>query len=208
VVAYAGSLAPRGERVRVRDICAARLSDAPHILKSTLSSCTRLFKSIGDALHNSFDLRSDLMVPKSQQLVSCVAQKLSAILVCDQFVGVLRTVDLNNQPCLWAKEIHEEWTDGVLTAELESIELAAAQARPESMLPFGLFTPWSTGGIANQCLDDISCAGVERSARQAIAPNGGPSPKPAPHVGRANQKALFRQTSHYCAPDLSTWPGK
>jgi putative membrane protein insertion efficiency factor len=30
-----GSLAPRGERVRVRDDCAARLSVAPHILESS-----------------------------------------------------------------------------------------------------------------------------------------------------------------------------
>jgi hypothetical protein len=31
-----GSLAPRGERVRVRDICAARLSVAPHGISETL----------------------------------------------------------------------------------------------------------------------------------------------------------------------------
>ena len=137
---YSGSLAPRGERVRVRDICAARLSDAPYILNSSPLGGTRLFESIGDALHNGVDLRSDLMVPESQHRVSCIAQKLSSILVAGQFVRVLRTVDLDNEPCLWAKEIHEEWTDRMLAAELESIELAAAQTRPESMLPFGLFT--------------------------------------------------------------------
>ena len=135
-----GSLVPRGERVRVRDVCAARLSDAPHILNSSPSGCTRLFKSIGYALHNGVDFRSDLMVPEPQHVVPCIAQKLSSTFIARQFVCVLRTVDLDYQLCLRAKEICEEWADGMLTAELESIELAAAQARPESMLPFGLFT--------------------------------------------------------------------
>jgi hypothetical protein len=35
------SLAPRGERVRVRDICAARLSVAPHIVFRKIWSLTR-----------------------------------------------------------------------------------------------------------------------------------------------------------------------
>ena len=125
----------------MRDICAARLSDAPHILSSSPSRCARLFKSIRDALHNGVDFRSDLMVPEPQHVVPCIAQKLSSTFVESQFVCVLRTIDLDNKLRLRAKEIREEWADGMLTPELESIELAAAQARPESMLPFGLFTP-------------------------------------------------------------------
>ena len=124
----------------MRDLCAARLSDAPHILSSSLSGYARLFKSIRDALHNSVDLSSDLMVPEPQHAISSIAQKLSSIFVESQFVCVLRTIDLDNQFRLRAEEIREEWADGMLTPELESIELAAAQARPEIMFPFGLFT--------------------------------------------------------------------
>ena len=135
----------------MRDICAARLSDAPHILGSSPSGCERFFKSIADPLHNGVDFRSDLMVPEPQHAISRIAQKPVSTFVARQFVRVLRTIDLDNQLRLRAKEICEEWTDWMLTAELESIELAAAQARPESMLPFGLFTPWSTSCVANQC---------------------------------------------------------
>ena len=153
------------------------ISDAPRILGPSPSGCTRLFKSIGDALHNGVDLRSDLMIPESQYVVSCIAQKLSSIVVAGQFVRVLRTVDLDNQPRLWAKEIREEWTDRMLAAELESIELAAAQARQRacsrsvcSRLNRRAVSRISAG------LDDIVVRLVERSAQQAIAPNGCPSP--------------------------------
>ena len=80
------------------------------------------------------------MVPEPEHVVSCIAQKLGSILVAGQFVCMLGTIDFDNQLRLWAEEIGEEWTDGMLTAELESIELAAAQALPQTMLPFGLFT--------------------------------------------------------------------
>jgi hypothetical protein len=53
---------------------------------------------------------------------------------------MLRTIDLDNQPRLWAEEIGEEMANGMLTPELESIELAAPQALPQTVLPFALFT--------------------------------------------------------------------
>src|ERR1700723_617565 len=109
-----GSLAPRGERVRVRDICAARLSDAPHILNSSPSGCTRLFKSVGYALYNGVDFRVNLVAPEPQHAVSGITEKLSSIFVARQFVCVLRTVDLDYQLCLRAKEICEEWAEGML----------------------------------------------------------------------------------------------
>jgi hypothetical protein len=99
-----------------------------------------LSKSIGDTLQNSFDVGADLMVPEPQHVVSRMVQKIGSTFVVGQFVRVLRTIDLDNELRLWAEEIDEEWTDGMLAAELESIELAAAQARPQSVLPFGLFT--------------------------------------------------------------------
>jgi hypothetical protein len=68
------------------------------------------------------------MVPESQNVVSRVAQKIGSALVVGQFVGVLRTIYFDNEPRLRAEEIDEEWTDGMLTAELESIELAASQS--------------------------------------------------------------------------------
>jgi hypothetical protein len=70
------------------------------------------------------------MVPEPQHVVPRSAQKLSSASVAGQFVCVLGTVDLDNQLCLWAEEISEECADRVLTAELESLELAAPQACP------------------------------------------------------------------------------
>jgi hypothetical protein len=53
--APSNSLAPRGERVRVRDICAARLSVAPHILiLGKMWSLTRRSKTnVGLAPHRA-----------------------------------------------------------------------------------------------------------------------------------------------------------
>src|SRR5580700_775677 len=89
---------------------------------------------------------------------------------------MLRTIDLDNQPRLWAEEIGEEWANGMLTPELESIELAAPQALPQTVLPFGLFTSQSTRGIANQlwlrchcCLPCGACgAKRNRAARRSL----------------------------------------
>ena len=124
----------------MRDLCAARLSDVPRILNSSSSCRARYFQSIGYALHNSIDLRADFIVPEPQHLVSRIAQKLGSTFVAGQFVRVLGTIDLDNQLRLWAKEIGEEWANGMLTPELESIELAAPQALPQTVLPSGLFT--------------------------------------------------------------------
>jgi hypothetical protein len=80
------------------------------------------------------------MVPEPQHDVSRFPQKFGATFVVGQFFCVLGTIDLDNQFRLRAEEIGEEWADGMLTAELESIELAAPQALPQTVLPFRLFT--------------------------------------------------------------------
>jgi hypothetical protein len=124
----------------VRDLCTARLSEVPRILNSSSSCRARYFQSIGYALHNGIDLTADLIVPEPQYLVSRIAQKLSSTFVAGQFVRVLGSIDLDDQPGLWAKEIGEERANGMLTPELESNDLATAQASPQTVLPFRLFT--------------------------------------------------------------------
>ena len=79
------------------------------------------------------------MVPEPQHVVPRTAQILSSALVAGQFVCVLGTVDLDNRLCLRAEEISEECADRVLTAELESLELPATQARPQLLFRFSLF---------------------------------------------------------------------
>ncbi len=111
----------------MRDLCAAQLSDR-RALDSSSSCRARLFKSVGYMLHNAVDLGADLVVPESQNVVSRVAKKIGSALVVGQFVGVLRTIYFDNEPRLWTEEIDEEWTDGMLTAELESVELTASQS--------------------------------------------------------------------------------
>ena len=114
----------------MRDICAARLSAAPHILQCSSFGSARSFESVSDPLNNHVDLGDNLVVPEPQHLVSRAAQKLSSAFVAIQLIGVLRTIELDYELCFKTKEVCEKWPEWTLSAELESLELAATQARP------------------------------------------------------------------------------
>ncbi|HZC47018.1 MAG TPA: hypothetical protein VE243_11120 [Candidatus Acidoferrum sp.] len=105
------------------DNCGAIFFLAAFLQSSPLDPSRRLPEHVSNPLHNLIGLRNDLMVPESQHRVSLADKKRSAPFVAVGFVGVLRTVDLDNQPRFQAEEVCEKRSDRLLSAEPESFEL-------------------------------------------------------------------------------------
>ena len=114
----------------MRDLRAARMSGAPHILHSALLSFPRCFKCIGNPLENLVDPRNHFVVPEPHYLVSRGTQNLGSKFVSIRLIGVLRTIEFNNDFGFLTKEVCEIWSHRMLAAKLEARELVVAQARP------------------------------------------------------------------------------
>jgi hypothetical protein len=110
----------------VRDRRAARLSDAPHILHSALCSFPRSFEHVGNPLENLVDPRNHFVVPEPQHPVAGRAQKLGPNFVAIRLIGVLRTIQFNNELGFLTKEVREIWPNRMLAAELEVGQLVVA----------------------------------------------------------------------------------
>ncbi len=107
----------------MRDLCAARLSGAPHVLHSSLSSFPPSFESVGNPLENLVDLGNHFVVPEPQNPVAGVADKLGPALVLVRLISVLRSIDLDYEFGLLTKEVRKKRPDWILPTELESLEL-------------------------------------------------------------------------------------
>jgi len=70
-----------------------------------------------------------------------VALRLDPIRPIRAIVGVLPTVHLDDQLCFGTKEIGNIRADRMLPAKPETIQLLAAQARPETQFPVGRVLP-------------------------------------------------------------------
>ena len=105
------------------------LSVAPHILHSALSSFPRSFNRIGNPLENFVDPRNHFVVPEPQHLVSCRAQNLGSKFILNRLIGVLRTIQFNNEFGFLAEEVCEILSNRMLAAKLEAAKLVVAQVR-------------------------------------------------------------------------------
>jgi len=63
------------------------------------------------------------VIPEPQNPVSGLAEKLSPALIRIRLIGVLRSVELDDEFGLLAAEVCEKRSDCKLTAEFESLEL-------------------------------------------------------------------------------------
>jgi len=52
-------------------------------------------------------------------------------------IRMLLAVELNDQPCFDAAEIHNERIDSYLSAEFPAVELSVSEDRPEMLFGFG-----------------------------------------------------------------------
>jgi hypothetical protein len=69
------------------------------------SSLYGFLNRVGDPLKHRVDVRDHLVVPDSQYLVSLVADEPGTAFVLVRLVGVLRTIEFDNQLAFRAKEV-------------------------------------------------------------------------------------------------------
>jgi hypothetical protein len=98
-------------------------------------------ESIQDGLQDSIGLQQNLPVVEAHHVKACAFQHRCTppVLLCSFRLEVLATIDLDDQLGFEAGEVGEEWSDGMLSAELEAGKLAVAQVAPDQ--------PFCVGGL-------------------------------------------------------------
>ena len=75
----------------------------------------------------------DIVVPESEDAIALAGEPLRPRHVAFG-IGVLSAIELDDELCLRAIEIHHERADWLLTPEAKTVELLKTQARPEAPL--------------------------------------------------------------------------
>jgi (p)ppGpp synthase/HD superfamily hydrolase len=88
---------------------------------------------------NSFGLAQDVVIPKAKHLnTSSFEISGSPFVVKTLLVLVMLTaINFDRQLCFMAIEIHDVWTDWVLTSELETTHPSIPQVGPKSLFGIG-----------------------------------------------------------------------
>jgi len=114
----------------VGDHCGPNFRYAARLQSLPLDLSRQSFQRIYNALNNLIDLTYDLMIPKPKHCVSRIAEKLTSPCIAIRLVGMLRTINFNDQLRFEANEISNKGPDSILPSELKSLHLVPAQARP------------------------------------------------------------------------------
>ena len=96
-----------------------------------------LNQRLKNALEHSLHLLKHLAVPESQQAKSPTCQVSRALKILQQTIGVLPSVEFDNQSRAHADEIHDVSTEHCLPTEPESAELTVAQETPKNAFGIG-----------------------------------------------------------------------
>ena len=79
------------------------------------------------------------MVPEPYDCIALVHQKLAPLLIVIPLVNMVTAVQFDNQRPLWAAEVSDIGTDGILASKLGSSELAVTEPGPKLTLGLGRF---------------------------------------------------------------------
>jgi hypothetical protein len=86
-------------------------------------------QGVGDCLHNARAVLQDIVIPKPQHSPTSRLQFGVAALVILR-TGVLSSIGLDNETCLNAGKIHDEWRHPVLPTKPRT-QLTSSQCKPQ-----------------------------------------------------------------------------
>jgi len=92
-----------------------------------------------DCLKYLVQICKHLIVPKSEHSVVPGFQKRSASFIFPRKIGVLGSIQLNNEPPFDRTEVREVWTKRMLTPEFCVPHSASSQMSPQQSFSVGLF---------------------------------------------------------------------
>ena len=87
-------------------------------------------------LQHALQLLHNIVIPETQYRITLVAQPRIPLLVIDHPVGMLATVNLDDQPVLQTHKIHDVAAYGFLALEFQTHEAMRPQVNPEPLLGF------------------------------------------------------------------------
>jgi len=75
-------------------------------------------------LEHTLQIAEDIVVPVSDDDDFLLRKKTRATVICSLSLhGMLPTIEFNGERKAWTVEIQREWTDRMLSSELQTIEL-------------------------------------------------------------------------------------
>ena len=93
-----------------------------------------------NGLKNAVGIAEHIAVPETQDQVTHCFQHFGTRYIGLFAIGMLATVDFDDEPCVWAAEINHITIYRHLPFELEAGKPAIAQCKPKHALRFGLLT--------------------------------------------------------------------
>jgi len=98
-----------------------------------------ILESLQDSLEHGIGFFQRLIVPEPQKADAAFRKASFSLLVAGGLLGqrVATPVEFNPEACVRTIEIQDESTDGVLAAELPSLQPTIAKVRPDSYLRVG-----------------------------------------------------------------------
>ncbi len=122
-----------------------------------------------DCLPNAFDIFQHFIIPETQDAVAMLDEP-SVTHGVAAAIGVLASVDLEDEPFFSTNEIRDVRSDRLLTHEFESAERARTKVAPK--LSFGgcRILPQSSG---QTCLRDVCATHASRPPHPALSPRAG-----------------------------------
>ena len=109
-----------------------------------------------DPLEHSVYAGQDFVVPEPENLITSLIQKLSPPLISLNLINVLSAIEFDYQSVFRTKEVHNVTPDGLLAAELGTVNLSVTQVQPQLALSVGFVTTKALG-VGAECL----CAALQ-----------------------------------------------
>jgi len=108
----------------------------------------RVIERLCDPLQDRLHILHQLIIPEAQYSITLLHQKSSPSSVRLLLCSMLSTIQFYNQTVLWATEVGNVVTDGMLSSEFSTIQPSVTKLRPKPALSFSLITTQSTGAIS------------------------------------------------------------
>jgi hypothetical protein len=99
-------------------------------------------------LQDRLDILHHLVVSEAQHSIALLYQKSSPSSVRFRLRVMLTTIQFHDQTALWAAEVSNEGTDGMLSTEFCVTQSSVSKLRPQAALGFSLIMTQPAGTIS------------------------------------------------------------
>ena len=110
------------------------------------------------------------MIPKSNHAIIQYLEIFSPSQVVLDLLGMLATIDLDDNFGLQAEEIHDVGSKDLLTSKLDAVESSTTQSTPQAPLRLGRILPQCPGQTVHRSLYPLTPTLSRRERELTVAP--------------------------------------